>query len=126
MVLEDHRYHELKELLPSIDQSVQALLHIEESKETEVKAIWKQVQELQEKLYRYDLIRLFPEVHEVVSFLYLCCFSLLYLQGESFAVHREEVNKRYKALLRWIYFFPRLDNSVNHPKRIGSLSSLSR
>ncbi|OYD09883.1 hypothetical protein [Paludifilum halophilum] len=120
MIVENRQYSELKEILSSIDWSVQALLRIEAEDKGEVLKVCSRVQDLQDVVHRRDLARRYPHVHEVVSFLYLCCFSLLHLRGESFFTYRDEMKQRYKTLLRSLYFFPN-QYFAAETKRISNL-----
>jgi hypothetical protein len=114
------RYKELREILPAIDECVQALLRLDHSQDTgTVQMVWSKVQELQETVHRHQLTERHPQVHEVVSFLYLSCFSLLFLNGESFPAYQEEVRQRYKMLLRTIYILRRYPSFDE--KRISNL-----
>ncbi|MFC4078286.1 hypothetical protein [Salinithrix halophila] len=113
MFLHSRRNHELKDILPRIDGNVQALLRHGDGTPGEVEWILENVQDIQDTLHQRDLAGRYPQVHEVVSFLYLSCFSLLYMEGESFHTYQKEVKRRYKNLLRSLYFFPK------YPARTG-------
>ncbi|PTM58451.1 hypothetical protein [Desmospora activa] len=116
---EDHRNLKLKEVFPRIDNAVQTLLRLKEPVAREaVLPVWREAQWLQERIHHYDLAQCHPQVHEVVSFLSLSCFSLLYLEGESFSTYREELRSRYKSLLRWVYFSPKFA-TVGSVKRMS-------
>ncbi|MDR6224721.1 hypothetical protein [Desmospora profundinema] len=121
MAWKDHRYQELKEILPRIDVAVQTLLRLEEPVAHEkVLSVWHEAQWLQERVHQQGLVQRHPQVHEVVSFLSLSSFSLLYLHGESFQTYREELQSRYKSLLRWVYFFPKYASNAED-RRISNL-----
>lgn len=117
---ENHQNLELKKVFPRIDNAVQTLLRMKEPVTRDaVLPIWQEAQWLQERIHDCDLAQCHPQVHEVVSFLLLSCFSLLYLEGESYPTYREELRSRYKSLLRWVYFFPKFA-TVNGDKRISN------
>lgn len=104
-MVQEHRYSELQDILPVIDWCVRSIIRREIQQEMEiVQLVWSRVMDVQEVLTWRNLITRYPKLHEVVSFLYLCCFSLLKLNGESFSVYREEVRLRYRALLRFLYY----------------------
>lgn len=117
----DQRYPELKEILPRVDDAVKTLLRLEEPIANEtVLSVWREAQWLQEFIQQQGLSHRHPQVHEVISFLSLSCFSLLYLEGESFQTYREELQYRYKSLLRWFYFFPKVASHARK-RRISNL-----
>ncbi|MDN4593077.1 hypothetical protein [Polycladomyces subterraneus] len=100
------RPQELGDILPFIDKSVRELYRFEPGQDpAPIRLLLGRVQQVQETLHRRNLTKRYPQLHEVVCFLYLCCFSVVHLGGESFHTYREEVKLRYKGLLRSLYFF---------------------
>ncbi|SDW29997.1 hypothetical protein SAMN05444487_102190 [Marininema mesophilum] len=122
MLLQCRLHGELREILPQIDTNAQALFRMSGRGElSTAKLILERVQAVQETLHHRDLVGRYPEVHEVVSFMYLSCFSLLYMEGESFLTYREEVKRRYKTLLRTFRFFPQYGYSRRMKRRISNM-----
>ncbi|SFS58961.1 hypothetical protein [Marininema halotolerans] len=122
MLLQCRLHGELREILPQIDTNVQALFRMSEKDDLgTATSVLERVQAVQETLYHQNLVGRYPEVHEVVSFMYLSCFSLLYMEGESFITYREEMKRRYKTLLRTFRFFPQYGYSRQIKRRISNL-----
>lgn len=106
----------MKKMLPRVNRSVQTLLRMRKTGSGEVvEEVWRTVRELQEEVHQQGIARRYPCLHEVICFLYLGCFSLLHLEGESFDAYQQELQVRYKILLRRYSRFPRF---VSGEKRV--------
>lgn len=105
MALElDTRSNELGEILKAVDESVRLLNHFSEEKGLGlIRSISEKVEWSLDKLMNRNLIEEYSQLHEVVYYLDLACFSLLQMNGESFHIYLQEVNQRYRVLLRVLY-----------------------
>ncbi|MBA4495725.1 hypothetical protein ACFO25_11510 [Paenactinomyces guangxiensis] len=105
MALElDTRSNELGEILKVVDESVRLLNHFSDEKGLGVvETISEKVEWSLERLLARNLIKKHSQLHEVVYYLDLACFSLLRMNGESFHIYLQEVNQRYRVLLRVLY-----------------------
>jgi hypothetical protein len=105
MALElDTRSNELGEILKVVDESVRLLNHFSEEEGIGlVRGISEKVEWSLDKLFARNLIHKQSQLHEVVYYLDLACFSLLKMNGDSFHIYLQEVNKRYRVLLRTLY-----------------------
>ncbi|MBD1371685.1 hypothetical protein IC620_04845 [Hazenella sp. IB182357] len=96
----DTRSNELGDVLKVVDQSIRFLNTFSEARDLDcVEAVSEQVEWSLDKVLTREWVKDHPELHEVVCFLDLACFSLLRLNGESFRVYLEEINYRYRNFL---------------------------
>jgi hypothetical protein len=102
MALElETRTGELREILKVVDESVRLLNHFSGEKEMGmVHSVSEKVEWSIERLLHRGWVDVDAHLHEVVYYLDLACFSLLKLNGESFQIYLQEVNQRYRVLLR--------------------------
>ncbi|WP_124727151.1 hypothetical protein [Staphylospora marina] len=98
------RTHELGEILKVVDESVRMLNHVSSGEEQKLaRTVSEKVEWSLDRLANRDWLELHMQLHELVYYLDLACFSLMNLNGESFHVYLQEVNQRYRTLLRKLY-----------------------
>jgi hypothetical protein len=98
------RTNELEEILKVVDESVRLLNHVSEGKEKNLaQTVSEKVEWSLDRMASRDWIELHSQLHDLVYYLDLACFSLMKMNGDSFQVYLQEVNQRYRILLRKLY-----------------------
>jgi hypothetical protein len=96
--------NELGEILKVVDESVWLLNHVSDDKELSlVRSISEKVAWSLEKVMGCEWVEIHSQLHELIYYMDLACFSLLEMKGESFQIYLQEVNQRYRSLLRALY-----------------------
>ncbi|SEN36155.1 hypothetical protein [Lihuaxuella thermophila] len=114
MALElDTHSNELGEILKVVDESVRLLNHFSQDEGIGlVQGISEKVEWSLDRLLAGNRVHKHSQLHEVVYFLDLACFSLLKMNGDSFHIYLQEVNQRYRVLLRTLYISHRRGGKV--------------
>lgn len=94
------RSNELEEILKVVDESIHLLNHLDMNQEMNlVKTVREKVDWTMEKMVHQRQIELYSQLHELIYYMDLACFSLLRLNGDSFQIYLQEVNQRYRKIL---------------------------
>jgi len=101
MTLElETRSNELGEILKVVDESIHLLNHFDADKEMSmVKSVREKVDWSLERIVNRNGVELHSQLHDLIYYMDLACFSLLRMNGESFQIYLQEVNLRYRKLL---------------------------